>query len=1121
MLEMDHELNGNASDAPEAPNNAGASNSLYELPVLVNGWMYMNEHSQMCGPYTDSQLHEGLSSGFLPGELQVFPVVNQRITNPVPLKYFQQFPDHVKSGFMYLSSANSDTLFPMPDSGLALHGPEMNVRNSSLVSNSQHLCSSAFGQQSLDSGEAVPVELSDDDSCWLFEDGEGRKHGPYSLMELYSWLYYGYLRDTSLIYHMQRENGPVPLLSLVNAWRAAKVKLTSVANATCEITSLKSLTSEISEEISLELHSLIVKAARRVVLHEIISNVILAERHPKLDNQTAETHLPEGEMSGVAGEKVIHAVSEPDAGVCNDAASGPRASSVCLGNRKSIGSIESFWVSYEVLCRSLFNYCMEDLWNAVFHDAVAEYLASWRKRKTWFGHHQIGSPDRGSHANKFQASTSHFVCNKFPSGKESSCCNGNFSFGYELDTTETNNQAGSPDTSLLILKPLEDIILSSKECDRDDMNSVLEGLGSELHESTRACLVEFAGILIKEEVMRVANNGEDGKISDVTSCDAFTNSVVPEERSESIGIVPDNLISSSLAISNQLAFVKTKSSYLASAFGKIHINKDVLDDLDVACQPSPPGFDGVTTLLPPTSEVHLPKSSEHHSRIKQYIALALCRQKLHDNSVGEWKTRVFPSLIKQCLRSFPVSGKQSGFDSDKDEVDRQRQESLKLGISDSVGRCSLTGKYTYFRKKKSARTKIASSLQVVSPVDSESRNQLVETSRKHVLLQDTAKDAEAEIAVTNLTKCDIYRHQKKLSLTSSLKAIAKGSQPSEHSMAKKGSRCRVKKVVQDVPGVEVTYNAVKPPRSIGDYNDDEEAINGSTCSVGVKVSPTLDSYKKKLTSTTKQSNLKRKHLPDGGSQLHPNKVLKLENVSDKQVIKRVALKNKKPSKVPVTCPSSEGCARTSINGWEWHLWSLKASPPERARVRGQFFRSKCSSSEICASQFTSRGLSARTNRAKVRNLLAAAEGAELLKATQLKARKKRLRFQRSKIHDWGLVALEPIEAEDFVIEYVGELIRPRISDIREVLYEKMGIGSSYLFRLDDGYVVDATKRGGVARFINHSCQPNCYTKVISVEGQKKIFIYAKRHINAGEEITYNYKFPLEEKKIPCNCGSRK
>ncbi|TQE10260.1 hypothetical protein C1H46_004099 [Malus baccata] len=95
-----------------------------------------------------------------------------------------------------------------------------------------------------------------------------------------------------------------------------------------------------------------------------------------------------------------------------------------------------------------------------------------------------------------------------------------------------------------------------------------------------------------------------------------------------------------------------------------------------------------------------------------------------------------------------------------------------------------------------------------------------------------------------------------------------------------------------------------------------------------------------------------------------------------------------------------------------------------------------------------------------------------------------------------------------------------ISDIHERHYEKIGIGSSYI-------MVDATKHGGVARFINQSCEPNCYTKVISVDtkvisvdGHKRIFIYAKRHIAVGEEITYNYKFPLEEKKIPCNCGSK-
>ena len=49
-------------------------------------------------------------------------------------------------------------------------------------------------------------------------------------------------------------------------------------------------------------------------------------------------------------------------------------------------------------------------------------------------------------------------------------------------------------------------------------------------------------------------------------------------------------------------------------------------------------------------------------------------------------------------------------------------------------------------------------------------------------------------------------------------------------------------------------------------------------------------------------------------------------------------------------------------------------------------------------------------------------------------------------------------------------------------------------------------------------QPNCYAKVITVESQKKIVIYSKQHINVNEEITYDYKFPIEDVKIPCLCG---
>lgn len=123
-----------------------------------------------------------------------------------------------------------------------------------------------------------------------------------------------------------------------------------------------------------------------------------------------------------------------------------------------------------------------------------------------------------------------------------------------------------------------------------------------------------------------------------------------------------------------------------------------------------------------------------------------------------------------------------------------------------------------------------------------------------------------------------------------------------------------------------------------------------------------------------------------------------------------------------------------------------------------------------------------------------------------------------------------------------------IADMREKRYEEEGIGSSYMFRVDHDTIIDATKCGNFARFINHSCnvrqqlqvynetkaviipkpiltvstfvfQPNCYAKVITVESQKKIVIYSRQPINVNEEITYDYKFPIEDEKIPCLCGA--
>ncbi|KAI7945246.1 hypothetical protein MJO28_010941 [Puccinia striiformis f. sp. tritici] len=147
--------------------------------------------------------------------------------------------------------------------------------------------------------------------------------------------------------------------------------------------------------------------------------------------------------------------------------------------------------------------------------------------------------------------------------------------------------------------------------------------------------------------------------------------------------------------------------------------------------------------------------------------------------------------------------------------------------------------------------------------------------------------------------------------------------------------------------------------------------------------------------------------------------------------------------------------------------------------------------------------------------------ADVLKFNQLRTRKKQLKFSRSPIHDWGLYAMETIPAGEMVIEYVGEVIRQAVADRREKLYERMGIGSSYLFRVDDDLVVDATKKGNLGRLINHCCSPNCTAKIITINGEKKIVIYAKVTIELGDEVTYDYHFPKEEVKIPCLCGSIK
>uniref|UniRef100_A0A2A4J0G2 Histone-lysine N-methyltransferase n=1 Tax=Heliothis virescens TaxID=7102 RepID=A0A2A4J0G2_HELVI len=127
---------------------------------------------------------------------------------------------------------------------------------------------------------------------------------------------------------------------------------------------------------------------------------------------------------------------------------------------------------------------------------------------------------------------------------------------------------------------------------------------------------------------------------------------------------------------------------------------------------------------------------------------------------------------------------------------------------------------------------------------------------------------------------------------------------------------------------------------------------------------------------------------------------------------------------------------------------------------------------------------------------------------------------RSKIQGLGLYAARDLEKHTMVIEYIGEIIRSELSEIREKQYEAKNRGI-YMFRLDERRVVDATLSGGLARYINHSCQPNCVAETVEVDRHLRIIIFAKRRIARGEELAYDYKFDIEDDahKIMCMCGA--
>ncbi|MFL9666033.1 SET domain-containing protein [Variovorax sp. AB1(2024)] len=134
---------------------------------------------------------------------------------------------------------------------------------------------------------------------------------------------------------------------------------------------------------------------------------------------------------------------------------------------------------------------------------------------------------------------------------------------------------------------------------------------------------------------------------------------------------------------------------------------------------------------------------------------------------------------------------------------------------------------------------------------------------------------------------------------------------------------------------------------------------------------------------------------------------------------------------------------------------------------------------------------------------------------------RRIQMRRSDVHGNGVFAVQDLAEGETLIEYKGEIISWKEA-LRRHPHDPAQPNHTFYFHIDDGRVIDGNVKGNDARWINHSCEPNC--EADEVDG--RVYIKALRNIAAGEELNYDYGLIIDEpytpkllSEFPCWCGS--